>query len=494
MLLLENSLFKIRDKKGRKVNFKPNTVQSKLLEIIKEEKRKNGKVFINIVKARQIGVSALLARLPLSYAMSQPNFTAFTVAHTDEAVRSIFRNHIKYSFDTLAPEIRSLYKVDTNAANSLRFSSPECENSSITVGTSSRSQTINYTHVSETAYIFKFEHKKNELLTGTMEAGGEGDIIWETTARGMDDFYDLTMQSLEDPFSPMKTVFLSWFHNEEYRLPAPNPDLWLQDYKKLAETYGLKADPVKDGTLDIEQLYFYYQKTKTLKEFIKQEYPLSLEEAFISSGQSVFNLKLLDSQDRNRIKEFETISGVQIYKKPVKGHRYIIGLDSASGNGGDDSCASVLDVNTLEQVAEIAGNLDPVTLATIACNLGKMYNQALLVPERNGLGIATVNEILRLNYPTNLIYRQIAKDTDPRSTSSVSFGYNTTSITRPVMIYELKEAIDDEVVKINSHALIKQCRSFEFIDGKPQGAGAASDDRIFAFMLALQGLKFLPFC
>ena len=82
---------------------------------------------------------------------------------------------------------------------------------------------------------------------------------------------------------------------------------------------------------------------------------------------------------------------LEVYRAPEPGHHYVIGVDVAEGNpGSDDSAFTVLDKDTGEEVAALAGQLEPAVLAAAVDQVGRWYNHAGVLVERNNHGHATL--------------------------------------------------------------------------------------------------------
>jgi len=58
---------------------------------------------------------------------------------------------------------------------------------------------------------------------------------------------------------------------------------------------------------------------------------------------------------------------------------------------------------TVYQVAEFKGKIKTDIYGEALTIIGKKYNDAILIAENNGLGVAVLNEIVRRDYP-NLYY------------------------------------------------------------------------------------------
>lgn len=104
---------------------------------------------------------------------------------------------------------------------------------------------------------------------------------------------------------------------------------------------------------------------------------------------------MTDAQITRASRDAETkppvIEGLRVYEMPRREARYRIGVDPAEGNPtSDDSALVVLDLDTQDQVAELAGKFEPGLLAEYADAIGRFYNDAALLVERNNHGHAVL--------------------------------------------------------------------------------------------------------
>lgn len=85
------------------------------------------------------------------------------------------------------------------------------------------------------------------------------------------------------------------------------------------------------------------------------------------------------------------LPGLTVYQRPAPGRRYVIGVDSAEGNpSSDDSVACVIDMASWEQVAVLAGKLEPGAFAAQIRQVAHYYHKATVNPERQNHGHATI--------------------------------------------------------------------------------------------------------
>lgn len=175
-----------------------------------------------------------------------------------------------------------------------------------------------------------------------------------------------------------------------------------------------------------------------------------------------------------------------IFKEPDRTREYIIGVDAAEGIGeiGDNSCIQVIDLLTLEQVAEFYSqecHLD--NLAKVVERLGIFYNEALIVIENMGPGVAIVSKLQNeLNY-SGLYYDH----KNARKGSILRAGIKVNSDNRPLILGSLQDHLLAGSCKINSIRLANELKTFSYNKSKrrAEAESGSHDDAIFAISLAL---------
>ena len=125
---------------------------------------------------------------------------------------------------------------------------------------------------------------------------------------------------------------------------------------------------------------------KETRNMSKREIAQELECNFNASGETVVHgddlKRILDS-----ICEPTHRTGFDrnywIWEQPVEGRDYIAVADVARGDGSDFSVCQILDLQTMQQVAEYQGKITPDMFAPHLCSMASEYNNALLVIENN---------------------------------------------------------------------------------------------------------------
>jgi hypothetical protein len=119
--------------------------------------------------------------------------------------------------------------------------------------------------------------------------------------------------------------------------------------------------------------------------------------------------------------------------------------------------------------------------------LGRWYNNALVVPESNSIGLATVQQLFGMNYPN--IYMQ--KKTANTAGDNVNhLGFKTTMSTRPPIISNLRRMIEDEDIMIPSAMLLDELRNFIVTEsGKAEASTGHYDDMVMSLAIACEAYR-----
>lgn len=468
-----NHLYKIKTKDQRLIQYKRNAAQSDF------SKRRGQRAII--LKARQLGFSTEGLIDLLDETVTHKNTNSAIIAHERDKVVKLFEI-VRRAYDNMPDELKPRVNIDNR--NELYF--PDLD-SKIFVTLNTRSETVHNLHVSELAFIRDAESKMAGILASVPK---DCRITYESTADGMSGyFYDEWMS--ED--SGFEKFFYNWTWNEEYRLPTSyTVDQLQEEYLPLANRYSTMPDLAERLNLDAEQFCWYIETLKMQKDMMRQEFPSTALEAFIASGRNVFKIEDLNNHPVEEHKGTKW-GDAKIWEYPLTGFKYVIGVDTAEGFGGDNSVIQVVNAHTGEQAAEYVSNrIEPSELAGYVIDIAKFYNRAYVVVEYNNTGISTIDSMKR-RY-TNLYRREQYDKASKQITQQI--GWRTTGTTKPLLINNLEEALRDCTILIHSKELLKECTTFVRTDeqGK-QGYGAEGsnkDDRVMALGLALQGIKNMP--
>ena len=476
------------------VPFKFNKAQQIITEQLEEQRKATGKVRAIILKARQQGISTYCAGRVFWKSYFTPHTRSVVMAHdsaTSDALFNMSKNLIKNMSGELTPE------EQRSNAKEIIISSPAMPGDAsasyrlYTAGSpeAGRGTTPTIAHLSEVAFWQHDEKILAGLFQGISQAVGT-EVILESTANGAQgEFYRLWKGAVagENEYLP---IFLPWFLTPEYQRPAPdNIELTVEE-EKLQEKYSLSLD----------QLYWRRLKIAEGGELkFKQEYPASADEAFIVSGSNVFNVEKLDAlipRPSLRRSEWDPASkmiddnregNLYIFDYPTWDEPYVIGADVALGVGQDYSAAIVMNTR-YEIVAHYRNNrIDPSQWGELLFYLGRYYNNAFLAVESNSMGIATLQKLDAMEYVN--LYRQ-TKIANVLNEEGERLGFRTTSVTKPAIIGNLKNLIENEEIMIPSPQVIQELKDYIATDtGKTEAAPGCYDDSVIALSICAEVLR-----
>ena len=185
--------------------------------------------------------------------------------------------------------------------------------------------------------------------------------------------------------------------------------------------------------------------------------------------------------DRASLRWVDSPTGpVQVYREPEPEGDYILGADTA-GEGSDFNVAQVIDRRTGRQVCTLRGQMDEDLFARQLYCLGTWYNTALLAVEAN-FSSYPIRELERLGYP-----RQYVRQTEDSFTHrpTRSYGFKTTSVTRPLLIAGLVEVVRDHPEWLNDRDTLEEMLTFVRNQrGRPEAQQGAHDDCVMALGIA----------
>lgn len=181
----------------------------------------------------------------------------------------------------------------------------------------------------------------------------------------------------------------------------------------------------------------------------------------------------------------ENTSGeLTIFRPPLKGHKYILGVDVGGGVGKDATVGSVWDTEDLVQTAEwYSRNVDPQDFgANHLPALGMFYNQAEIVVENNGEHGGTVVNQLRGKY--RRVYMR--QDWDSVTKRIIpKYGFTTNTRTRGIVLDTLSRCLR-ESTWLPASGLLEEMATFVVNeDNKAEAMSGCNDDRVFAAGIAL---------
>ncbi len=499
-ILFSKNLLKITDKTGKIVPFKLNKMQRDFI--------KNMDSYNIILKARQGGMSVCICALAIYYAITEPNCVCLLLSHNDESTRAIF-NKLKAIYNSIPSVLRpKLIKNNRSELQLVNGSVISCS----TMGRTDkgRGNTAKLIHLSEFAFV-NSDVANKQLLSLEQALRPDGHLIIETTANGLNFFHNL-YQKAKKQENAYKCFFYNYIDTssmfaDEYKkykkifknINGRNFSLvdLIEEEKELLENYeGMTLDTLCWRRLKIQN--------SSVDQF-NQEFPLTDDMAFITSGNSVFdNNRVTQVLRALQLKKTKYISKKELsdlpmdllkfygksffmYEKPTAKEKYYIGVDCSEGIGKDSSTCVVLNSKG-EEVAMFKNNkIKPYEFASFVNELGRYYNKAFLVVEKASGGHSVI-ERLRYEYKYMNMYKY--KTYDEFNRAKYQIGFDTNAKTKGIIINDLREMFEKGQLLINSAETVEEMKVFNIKDNGSMGAMSGyNDDLVIATALALSGLK-----
>ncbi len=448
--------FYIVDKDRVKVPFKLNPVQGKYYDARSH--------YDLILKARKEGITSLIAAIWTHACLFIPNTRAVIVSHEDDATQRLFAK-VRYYLDNMGlGDFKFTPDLDKDSQKQLSFPGT---NSSFWIGTAGarsfgRGDDITHLLLSEVPH-----YANQDLLDGVLEAcTNQAWRVLESTANGIGEAFHKMWKLSKDPNSGSnyKRHFFAWFDDPQYQRPLP-------EGVKVELPHKVTAMG-KQYSLTLPQMYWYWKKEADMvdKGKMAQEYPCNDREAFISSGRPVFNQeRLAEMEDRSTKCQWKgevqddghTVSwsnnpegALQVWKMPRPRDKFLISADVAEGvRGGCFSVAKVFNRSSWEVVAQWRGWIDPGAFGKVLCDMGYFFNNAVLVPEMNNHGWATLERMKSDHYPHILGTKEIW----PEGTME-KYGFPTNERTKNLMFSALNNAIDARTYIDHDILTIQECQ------------------------------------
>ncbi len=505
-------VFYVVNKEKETVPFFLNEVQQDFIR--KFEEYGTDKPFL-ILKGRQQGFTTLITAMQLSFAIIRKNFSGFTIADCSQNTLSIFNDKARTVYNRLPEFFKPSEKF--NSRNELFF---DKLNSSWRISTATedvgRSMTLNFVHFSEAAF-YKCSLAKLQAGIGPAIVAGAVQI-YETTACGFNEIKDLWDNG------SCHNLFYEWWRSSEYRSTEysylETTDAWLIERCKLLRELGC----------DKEQITWYCKKYSGYldKRLIRQEYPCTAEEAFLVSGYSMFDLEAITNQLARlkdlppaRIGYFEYDRNVEVVKgadgeieeisQKLENIRWrddpagyitlhdepevkrsslgdIIGLapyalgGDTAGDGEDYFTAKVIHNMTGKTVATLRKQrIDEDIYAEQLYCLGMHYNKALIGVEINYSRLPTKILSEKYSYP-NLYMRE--KLDGISNKVEMSYGFETTSKTKPIIINNLVAVMRDNPTLEVDRETLKEMSVFVKTTHGGEAMDGFHDDLVMALAIA----------
>lgn len=507
---------------GDDVLFRLTRPQRKFVERLEALRKANKPIRIVLLKARQWGGSTTsqlyMAWLQLIHKVG---LNSLIIAHQgagSDEIKDMFDRMIKAYPISMLYKLGETYNENESKLVGVGHSGsihrvPQ-RNCKIKIGTAERPDSCrggdyNLVHLSEVGLWKTTDGKKPEDIVRSACSGvllkPYTMIVYESTANGTGNFFQREYDAAKRGTSQFEAMFVSWFDIEQYSLPFDNDDekadfaIWLWKNKNNTTPSSARAESgrylwwlwQKGATL--EAINWYIQERAKYNEHapMASEYPSDDVEAFVHSGERVFDKYKVDTfrasckppkligdvyadedEGKNALKNLRFTEDAQgllwvwdlpeIDDKEIVTNRYVTIVD-IGGRSKKADWSVILVIDRLfmmdggrpQVVAQWYGHIDMDILAWKAAQIAAFYDNSLLVIESNtlethdkersvdgDLSHFILNQIKDV-YP-NLYARKQTED-EIREGIPRKYGFHTNVATKPMIISTLIKVVREHL-------------------------------------------------
>ncbi len=440
-----------------------------------------------VLKSRQTGLSVITAGYVAWKLMFRYEEKILIIANQgDGAIR--FLDTVK-QFINNTPQWLQPEAITKKNQTELEFSNKSWVKAKASSPEAGRGESLTMLILDETAFI-----KDDEDIwmgAGMSLSVTKGKCIMISTPNGTGNLYHRTWVGSVNGDNDFNHLNVHWTENPQSSVglvmkkdPAGNELPWSPWYEeqcrrlnydsvKIAQELDLSFEGSKYLAIESQLIEKYEKKVRKTKPSYYIKYD------FLFKGEARAGVFVID----------ETI--FHVWKRPEKGKSYIVGVDVARGDGKDYSTIQVLDVETLEQVAEYREKIGVDLLPYVVDWVGRFYNEAFLVVEANSFGLSVGLDLRDKFHYKRLFFSKNTQDIhvrpyDYKIPEGVEIpGFQTTRRTRPLLIKAIIEHMREGSLILNSPRLLAEMSTFIMKGERPEAESGFNDDLIFALGLAL---------
>ena len=406
-----------------------------------------------VLKARQLGLSTLTAGYALWMMTFQQDKNILVIATKQDTAKNLVTK-VRVMHANLPAWLKQPCVEDNKL--SLRYRNGSQVKAVASSEESGRSEALSLLIIDEAAFIDKIDTIWGAAQQ-TLATGGRALII--STPNGVGNFFHKTWVGAESGTNDFNFINLHWSVHPE------RGQEWRDEQDKLL------GPSLAAQECDCD---------------------------FITSGRGVIDGLLLENLKESSVREPMEKRGIDsnywIWQPPNYTKNYVVSADVSRGDGTDYSAFHIIDVESLEQVAEYKGKISTQDFGNMLVNVASEYNNALLVVENNNIGWAAIQQVIDREYP-NLFYtskdlqyvdvqHQITNKYRSQERNMVP-GFSTTSKTRPLIIAKLEEMFREESVMVHSQRLIDELFVFIYNGNRAEALSGYNDDLVMSFAIAL---------
>jgi hypothetical protein len=413
---------------------------------------------------RQTGKSTTAAGYLLWYAMFVPDSTILVAAHKYTGSQEIMQR-IRYAYESVPNFIRA--GVTSYNKGSIDFDNGSRIVSATTTENTGRGMSISLLYCDEFAFVRpSIASEFWTAIAPTLATGGKC-IITSTPNNDEDQFAQIWRQANKR---------LDEYGNET--------ELGVNGFRAYRSKW--QEHPDRDETWAAEM------KSQLGEERFRRE----MECEFIIFDETLINPIFLT--EMAGIDPIIKQGQVRWYKKPERGHVYLVALDPSLGTGGDPSAIQVVELPSMKQVGEWQHNKTPVQqqvriLAEITKYLAEctgVDTDVYYSLENNTLGEAALIAIEEYG-EQNIKGIFLSEPNKAGSGRRYRKGFTTTNKSKLSACAKFKNLIETRKLQIASKSLISELKTFVASGSGYAAKIGETDDLVMSMLLAVRMATFL---
>lgn len=463
-----------------------------------------------ILKPRQIGLTIISLAFCLWMALTNSNTNYLIVSYKGESAKDLFeklkrmnRNLPRAKYPEAFPNLERENRDEITFSNGSRI---VCT----TEGTKDmgRGMTLMYVLLSEAAFYKDLKGMLLSLEPALMKTE-RSRIVLETTANGFEEFKSMYDRSGKGK-SKYKSFFFPFYssaYEKQFAFDIQEAVKWYVSSNKgkrlsAKDLTDKEQKQLHESGCSLNMLMWreYMLQDKSKNQFY-QEYPATDIQAFINTGQGVFDQTKIAEQINyivpslgvNQLPGFPDSlkqyigKGLEIYYLPKPKMRMYAGIDVSSGSGNDYSTMSVFGADGQQYASFYRNDIPVYRFAEIVREIGLFFNYAYLCIERNGFGTGLLERLRANSNPYLNIYKHKHFD---KGRERLMLGWNNNAVTKQQAVLNTKEMFDCGLINIECKETLKQMQTFIDKDGKLENKSKSlHDDLVISLILSIVAMK-----
>ena len=363
-----------------------------------------------VLKFRQAGITELISMYCLWLAMYHSNKNIVIISIKDRVAKKVLRK-IKFMYrhlpDHLKIQVVNGRGTEIGTSTELEFANGSIISSIPTTEDAGRSEGLSLLVIDEAA-IIRWANQIWAAAFPTLSTGGSA--IVNSTPYGVGNWFHKLWVGATSGGNPFNAIRLRW---------PMHPERDIAWYNEMRKAMGPR---------------------RTAQE---------IDGDFLTSGNSVFDLadiRAIEESLTEYSPELRENGLLRLYwpegiTKAPPDKDFFIGGDVSTGRSQDYSAFTIMDRQG-EEWGNFKGRISTSKLAKLMMSLGKEFNDAVLAPETNDIGLAVTTKIEESNYPRLYYSTRMLKEKGENKRKEEKIpGWYTSKKTRPVMIDTLEQDI-----------------------------------------------------